>query len=102
MACQGSSYTRTAKRSLGVYDLIAAGEGRELTSRYSALEQSDRTHGPSTQASQHYTNPNKQGRLPRRMPRSFDRRFTETPYNNRHKFCRASVSDANPLVGSAR
>ena len=68
MACQGSSYTRTAKRSLGVYDLIAAGEGRELTSRYSALEQSDRTHGPSTQASQHYTNPNKQGRLPRRMP----------------------------------
>jgi hypothetical protein len=51
MACEGSSYTRTAKRSLGVYDLIAAAEWRELTSRYSALEQSDRTYGRSTQAS---------------------------------------------------
>src|SRR6266487_1600932 len=47
MACEGSSYTRTAKRSLGVYDLIAAAEWRESTSRYSALEQSDRTHGRS-------------------------------------------------------
>ena len=38
-------------RSLGVYDLDAAAEWWELTSRYSALEQSDRTHGRSTQAS---------------------------------------------------
>ena len=51
MACEGSSYTRTAKRSLGVYDLIAAAEWRELISRYSALEQSERTYGQSTQAS---------------------------------------------------
>ena len=36
MACEGSSYTRTAKRSLGEDDLIAAAEWRELTSRYSA------------------------------------------------------------------
>ena len=50
MACEGSSYVRTAKRSLGVYDLIAAAEWRELTSRYSALEQSERTHDRSTQA----------------------------------------------------
>jgi len=51
MACEGSSYTRTEKWSLGVYDLIAAAEWRELTSRYSAPEQSHRTHGRSTQAS---------------------------------------------------
>src|SRR6516165_11681005 len=51
MACEGSSYVRTAQRSLGVYDLIAAAEWRELTSRYSALEQSDRTYDRSTQAS---------------------------------------------------
>ena len=63
MACEGSSYTRTAKRSLGVYDLIAAAEWRELTSRYSALEQSERTHDRSTQARPIYTNANKQGRL---------------------------------------
>ena len=63
MACEGSSYTRTAKRSLGVYDLIAAAEWRELTSRYSALEQTERTHDRSTQASQSYANANKQGRL---------------------------------------
>src|SRR5689334_15158599 len=42
---------RTSKWSLGVYDLIAAAEWRESTSRYSALEQSDRTHGRPTQAS---------------------------------------------------
>ena len=63
MACEGSSYTRTAKRSLGVYDLIAAAEWRELTSRSSALEQTERTHDRSTQASQSYANANKQGRL---------------------------------------
>ncbi len=51
MACEGSSYTRTAKRSLGVYDLIAAAEWRELASRYSALEQSERTRSRSTQVS---------------------------------------------------
>ena len=51
MACEGSSYVRTAQRSLGVYDPIAAAEWRELTSRYSALEQSDRTYDRSAQAS---------------------------------------------------
>ena len=76
MACEGSSYTRTAKRSLGVYDLIAAAEWRELTSRYSALEQSDRTYGQSTQASATLHLPNKQGRLCQTPWR-----FTETPYN---------------------
>jgi hypothetical protein len=75
MACEGSSYTRTAKRSLGVYDLIAAAEWRELTSRYSALEQSDRTYGQSTQASATLHLPNKQGRLCQTPWR-----FTETPY----------------------
>jgi hypothetical protein len=48
---------------LGVYDLIAAAEWRELTSRSSALEQTERTHDRSTQASQSYANANKQGRL---------------------------------------
>src|SRR5215469_3657565 len=63
MACEGSSYVRTAPRSLGVYDLIAAAEWRELTSRYSALEQSDRTYDRSPKQAPHYTLPNKQRRL---------------------------------------
>ena len=78
MACEGSSYTRTAKRSLGVYDLIAAAEWRELTSRCSALEQTERTHDRSTQASQSYANANKQGRL-----YQTPRRLIEMPYSNR-------------------
>lgn len=77
MACEGSSYTRTAKRSLGVYDLIAAAEWRELTSRYSALEQTERTRDRSTQASQSYANANKQGRLC-----ETPRRLAQTPYND--------------------
>lgn len=77
MACEGSSYTRTAKRSLGVYDLIAAAEWRELTSRSSALEQTERTHDRSTQASQSYANANKQGRLC-----ETPRRLAQTPYND--------------------
>jgi len=55
MACEGSSYVRTAQRSLGVYDLIAAAEWRELTSRYSALEQSDRTYDRPPKQAPHYT-----------------------------------------------
>jgi hypothetical protein len=45
-----SNYVRTALRSLGVYDLIAAAEWRELTSCYLALKQSDRTYDRSIQA----------------------------------------------------
>ena len=47
---RGIQLRSAAQRSLGVYDFIAA-EWRELTSRYSALEQSDRTYDRSTQAS---------------------------------------------------
>jgi hypothetical protein len=65
---------------LGVYDLIAAAEWRELTSRYSALEQTERTHDRSTQASQSYANANKQGRLCQTPMTARQRRFTETPY----------------------
>src|SRR5215471_19805809 len=40
MACEGSSYVRTAQRSLGVYDLIAVAEWRELTSGSTRAERS--------------------------------------------------------------
>jgi hypothetical protein len=49
--------------SLGVFDLIAAAEWRELTSLHSALEPISRTRVYPTQAPQSYTLCNKQGRL---------------------------------------
>ena len=78
-------------QELGVYDLIAAAEWRASTSRYSALEQSDRTHGRPTQASPtlHHR---KQTRASVAAPNGFGVRRMEPAGAARHRRAAQRVS----------